>query len=110
MEDIAAESNITKAENGKEMKFSEETTELKSGIKIYTWQLEPQNVTLRYDYLLYLYMFNTFVDTVLFGIYLLAASVIVRYYNAKTTGDELASLAAVFSVMIVLISNFIPPL
>ena len=47
MDKEAAADNITKAENGKELKFTESTTEFKSGVEIYTWSLEPQNVKLR---------------------------------------------------------------
>ena len=54
--DGVAESNVIKAENGKELKFSEATTELQSGVKMYTWRLEPQNVKLRYDYSVLLVM------------------------------------------------------
>ena len=44
MENHEAESDIIKAENGKELKFSEATKKFKSGVQIYTWQLEPQSV------------------------------------------------------------------
>ena len=49
MEDPATQSDIIKAKNSKELKFSEDTTKLKSGVEIYTWRLEPQNVELRYS-------------------------------------------------------------
>ena len=49
MEDPVTQSDIIKAKNGKELKFSEDTTKLKSGVEIYTWRLEPQNVELRYS-------------------------------------------------------------
>lgn len=43
-----ADCNIIKAENGKELKFSEATEEFKSGKKIYTWRLQPADVKIRY--------------------------------------------------------------
>ena len=49
MDDRATESDITYAENGKELKFSDATTELKSGVEIYTWRLKPLNAKVRYD-------------------------------------------------------------
>ncbi|XP_028410844.1 monoglyceride lipase-like [Dendronephthya gigantea] len=42
-----ADCSIIKAENGKEIKFSEATTEFKSGVKIYTWRLQPADVKIR---------------------------------------------------------------
>ena len=47
MDKKTAEDNITKGETRKELKFTESTTEFKSGVEIYTWSLEPQNVKLR---------------------------------------------------------------
>jgi hypothetical protein len=47
MANEAPEGDITKAENGKDLKFTESTTKFKSGVEIYTWRLEPQNVKLR---------------------------------------------------------------
>ena len=48
MENDVAESSVMKADNGKELKFSDCVKELQSGIKIYMWQLEPQVEKLRY--------------------------------------------------------------
>ena len=49
MADHVVENEIIKADNGKELKFSDASTKLKSGVQIYTWRLEPQNVKLRYS-------------------------------------------------------------
>lgn len=46
--DPATEGDIIKADNGKELKFCEAITKLKSGVQVYTCCLEPQNVKLRY--------------------------------------------------------------
>lgn len=47
MESSSAEVNVVKPENSSELKFTEASSELKSGVKIYSWMLEPQNVKLR---------------------------------------------------------------